>query len=129
MRFITLKSPVISCLVKCFKWLLKLNKGQRSGKGHVNFVFRLSPTIRSPKGPVPFSRGLLPLFMLCVKLPLYLYVSAIHILVLSVCTQALYLSILALNNDACEDCKELGLAAVWTTRTGSLLREVCVLTA
>jgi len=38
MRFITLRSPVISCLVKCFKWLLKLIKGQRSGKGHVNVL-------------------------------------------------------------------------------------------
>ena len=35
MRFITLGGPVKPCLVKYFKWLLKLIEGQRA-----HFVFR-----------------------------------------------------------------------------------------
>ena len=33
MRFITFGSPGKPCLVKYFKWLLKVIKGQRAGKG------------------------------------------------------------------------------------------------
>jgi len=38
MRFIILKSPVKPCPVKYFKWLLKVIKEQRAGKGYILFL-------------------------------------------------------------------------------------------
>jgi len=54
MRFITFRSPGKPCLVKYFKWLLKVIKGQMAGQGH-NFASGPDHKehIRSPKATVP----------------------------------------------------------------------------
>ena len=57
-EFGSFRSPGKPCLVKYFKWLLEVVKGQRAGK--VNCVFRPDDKghIGSPKGTVLFGRGL-----------------------------------------------------------------------
>jgi len=37
MRFITSEASLKPCLVKYFKWLLKVIKGKRAGKEHILF--------------------------------------------------------------------------------------------
>ena len=60
MKFLTLRSSVKPCLLKYLKWLLKVVKGQRAGKGHILFLDQTNHKwhIRSSKGKVPFSGGL-----------------------------------------------------------------------
>ena len=58
MRFIACRSPVKPCLIKYFKWLLKVTKGQKLGEGYIVFRPDHEGHIRSPKGTVPFSCGL-----------------------------------------------------------------------
>ena len=60
MRFISLRSPVKPCLVKYFKWLLKVMK-KGKGLAKANLVFRPDHgrLIRIPKGTVgALRRGL-----------------------------------------------------------------------
>jgi len=57
MRFITFRSPGKPCLVKYFKWLLKVMEGQKAGKGHILLLDQPLRHIRSPKGTVPSGRG------------------------------------------------------------------------
>ena len=55
MRFMIFGSPGKPCLVKCFKWLLKVIKGQRAGKGHILFLDQ------STKGTLEAQRAQCPL--------------------------------------------------------------------
>ena len=56
---VTLRSPGKPCLVKCFKWWLKVIKEQRAGNGHIMFLDQTTNgTIGSLKGTMPFGRGL-----------------------------------------------------------------------
>jgi len=58
MGFITFWSPGKPCLVKYFKWLLRVIQEAKAGKGHIVLLDQTTNALRSPKGRVPSLRVL-----------------------------------------------------------------------